>query len=83
MMMDKNFETTSRKLEQFLFVHDIQHESFYKNEDNMTVWVYPNSEEVQEVVAEYRKIVARRKERALNQNPKGTSRVYVNRFTNC
>ena len=57
------FETNSRKLEQFLFMHDISHVSWHKDEDNMTVWVYPNTEEVREVVNEYRRIVARRKER--------------------
>ena len=57
------FETDSRKLEQFLLLHDIHHQSFYKNEDNMTVWVYPDNEEVREVVSEYRRIVFRRKER--------------------
>ena len=57
------FETNSRKLEQFLFLHDIQHQSFYKDEDNMTVWVYPDNEEVREVVSEYRRIVSRRRER--------------------
>ena len=59
------FETNSRKLEQFLFMHDIQHKRFYKNEDNMTVWVYPNSAEVREVVGEYRRIVARRQQRGV------------------
>ena len=58
------FKTSARKLEQFLFVHDIHHQSFYKDEDNMTVWVYPNTEEVREVVDEYRRICARRRERA-------------------
>ena len=57
------FETNSRKLEQFLFLHDIQHQSFYKDEDNMTVWVYPDNEEVRDVVGEYRRIVSRRRER--------------------
>lgn len=31
-MNSKIFETSSRKLENFLFAHDIQHVSFYKNE---------------------------------------------------
>lgn len=59
--MDQNiFETNSRKLEQFLYLHDIHHQSFYKDADNMTVWVYPDNEEVREVVGEYRRIVAKR-----------------------
>ena len=60
------FETSSRKLEQFLYVHDIQHQSFYKDLDNMTVWVYPDSEELRGVVDEYRRICARRRERMQN-----------------
>jgi len=63
MQNTNTFETNSRKLEQFLFLHDIRHQSFYKNEDNMTVWVYPNNEEVREVVTEYRKIVSRRQQK--------------------
>ena len=58
------FETSSRKLEQFLYVHDIHHQSFYKDLDNMTVWVYPDSEELRDVVDEYRRICVRRRERA-------------------
>ena len=54
------FETTSRKLEQFLFLHDILPQSWYKAADGMTVWVYPDNEEVKEVVAEYQRILARR-----------------------
>ena len=58
------FETSNRKLEQFLFVHDIRHSSWYKREsDNMTVWVYPDTAEVQNIVAEYREICRRRHER--------------------
>ena len=57
------FETSSRKLEQFLFMHDIQHQSFYKDADNMTVWVYPDNAEVHEVVGEFRRIVSKRKQR--------------------
>lgn len=63
----RTFETTCRPLEQFLFMHDIRHVSWHKNIDGLTVWVYPNNTEVQEVVSEYRRIVARRAER-------GTSR---------
>ncbi len=57
------FETTCRPLEQFLFLHDIRHMSWHKNVDGLTVWVYPDNAEIQEVVNEYRRIVARRNER--------------------
>lgn len=59
----RTFETNSRKLEQFLYLHDIPHTSWHKDEDNMTVWVYPNTEEVRRVVGEYREIVQRRQNR--------------------
>lgn len=61
------FETTSRGLEQFLFLHDIRHTSWHKNKDGMTVWVYPNNAEVSHVVSEFRAIVARRQARAMQQ----------------
>lgn len=59
------FETNSRKLEQFLYLHDIFHLSWHKDEDNMTVWVYPNNKEVKRVVDEYREIVQRRNNRKM------------------
>lgn len=66
-MLDARFETNSRKLEQFLFVHDIRFDHFYKDRDNMTVWVYHDSHELQQTVDEYRRIVARRAERRNHQ----------------
>ena len=57
------FTTTNRRLEQFLFVHDIQHERWYKNPEGLTVWVYRNNEEVSHVVSEYMAIAARREAR--------------------
>lgn len=57
------FETTSRKLEQFFFAHDIRHLSFYKNKDGMTVWTYLLDEEGKRVLEEWRRIVARRNQR--------------------
>lgn len=52
------FETSNRKLEQFLFAHFIRYKSWYKSDDNMTVWVYDDTPEVKKVVAEYRALVA-------------------------
>ena len=60
---EKTFETTSRKLEQFLYMHDIHHCDWRKDPYGTTIWVYPNTPEVQRVVTEYMGIVARRKER--------------------
>ena len=60
--MEKTFETKSRKLEQFLFMHNIRHTTWKKDAFNMTVWVYPATEEVMDVVEEYKRIVARRNE---------------------
>lgn len=64
--MDTIFETSSRKLEQFLFVHDIFHVGFHKNEDNMTVWEYPKTPEVMGVVEEFRAIQRRRQLRKVS-----------------
>lgn len=59
-MQPKVFETTSKKLEEFLFVHDIRFASSYRNIEGLTVWVYPRNETVDHVVQEYRAIVANR-----------------------
>lgn len=63
MSVSSTFETTNRALEQFLFLHDIRHTSWYKNEENLTVWVYEKTEETMRVVDEYREICRRRAER--------------------
>ncbi len=62
-MSKTQFETTSRKLEQFFFLHDIHHGGFYKNQDGMTVWRYQLDEEGWRVLEEWRRIVARRNQR--------------------
>jgi len=54
------FETASRKLEQFFFLHGIHHSGFYKNQDGLTVWMYLLDEEGKRVLEEWREIVARR-----------------------
>ena len=63
--MSKPFETDNRRLEQFLFFHDIHFISFYKNQDGYTVWTYLLDEEGLRVLDEWRQIVARK-----NQEPK-------------
>lgn len=65
-VVTKHFETTCRPLEQFLFLHDIRHTSWHKDQYGMTVWVYPDNQEVRDVVNEYQKICARRLERRRN-----------------
>ena len=54
------FETASRKLEQFLYSHDILHIGIHKDEDGMTVWEYADTDELRRVVAEFREIEKRR-----------------------
>lgn len=54
--------TTNRKLEQILFALGVHHLSWEKNEDNMTVWIYPNTEKVQQIVGWFRE-ANERKER--------------------
>ena len=56
------FRTTNRTIEQFLYLHGIQHVSQGKDEYGMTYWDYPNNEEVQHVVGEYREGVRRNEE---------------------
>ena len=53
------FNTCNRRLEQFLFAHDIMYISCEKNADNMTVWSYRQTPELNRVVNEWRDIVAK------------------------
>ena len=60
-MNSKIFETSSRKLENFLFAHDIQHVSFYKNElDGLTVWQYAVDDYFVHVLREYKIVLSRK-----------------------
>ena len=68
------FETSSRKLENFLYAHDIEAARFYKDIDGLTVWVYPDNEEVRECVDEYRRIVAKRQARMVREAWNNASR---------
>lgn len=61
------FETSSRKLEQFLFFHDIFHRGWHKDVDGMTVWEYQETDELKRVVEEYRMIQARRSAREVGE----------------
>lgn len=57
------FETRNRKLEQFLFMHDIHFDSWYRDRDGLTVWKYTLDAEGLQVVEEWRRIVVRREQR--------------------
>ena len=50
----KYFETTDRRLEQFLFVHHIHFSHQRKDDYSRNVWVYPFSPHLRRVVREYR-----------------------------
>lgn len=53
------FKTSNRRLEQFLYAHEIYFISCDKTSDNMTVWTYMQTPELDRVVNEWRSIVAR------------------------
>ena len=44
-------------------MHDIRHNGYYKNMDGLTVWTYLLDSEGMRVLEEYRRIIARRKQR--------------------
>lgn len=51
------FETSNRKLEQFLHAHLIPFLYQYKNEDFLTVWVYEKTPRLTLVLQEYRDLM--------------------------
>lgn len=61
----KLFETTDRRLEQFLFVHYIPFEAQYKNESGLTVWRYTPSPRLFCKVQEYQRLKARYEKRRI------------------
>jgi hypothetical protein len=50
----ENFETMNRTLENVLYYLGVNHLESYKNIDGMTVWVYPNTEKVRQIVGWFR-----------------------------
>lgn len=58
-----NFETCNRKLENFLFAHDILAATWYKSDDDLTVWVYPRDEYLDHVLTEWKAVQQRRRSR--------------------
>lgn len=51
------FETTNRRLEQFLHAHLIPFSHWYKNEDYLTVWVYDRTPRLLVVLEEFRQLM--------------------------
>ena len=43
--------TMNRKLENVLWALGVHHLSWEKNDDGMTVWIYPNTEKVRQIMA--------------------------------
>ena len=54
------FTTKNRKLEQTLFNLGEHHLSWPKDEDGYTVWVYRNTEKVQQIVSWFREAMQKR-----------------------
>lgn len=52
--------TCNRKLEQILFALGVHHLSWEKNEDGMTVWIYPNTEKVRQIFDWFREATEKR-----------------------
>ena len=57
------FETNNFGLETFIHVHDIRYESSYKDEFGTRYWRYLRTPRLDEVINEYKQIVADRKRR--------------------
>ena len=53
-------KTRNRKLEQVLFALGEHHLAYDKDEDGMTVWVYPNTEKVRQIVEWFKNANERR-----------------------
>lgn len=58
--METTITTKSRKLEQFFYAHGVDFTACTKDEEGMTVWVYPATEENRRIVAEFKLGLARR-----------------------
>lgn len=53
-MANATISTMNRKLEQVLFELGVHHLQWDKNDDGMTVWIYPNTEKVRQIMAWFR-----------------------------
>lgn len=59
-MINELFQTRNRRLEQFLYIHDIRFVSCIKDHEGMTVWLYEPTPELNSVVKEWREIQKRK-----------------------
>lgn len=57
------FETTNKKLEQFLFYHDIFFSASRRSDDGSTVWKYEQTPYLSHVLEEWNLVLTRREER--------------------
>lgn len=62
-MMANTIKVYNRRLEQVLFWLGYEFLSCDKTEQGMTVWTYPNNEEVRGVVTRFNETYQKRKER--------------------
>lgn len=53
-------KTRNRKLEQVLFSLGEHHLGWEKDEDGLTVWIYPNTEKVRQIMAWFKEANERR-----------------------
>lgn len=58
-MENNYFETTNRKLENFLYMHGIFAEKMSKSEDGLTVWGYRRTDYFEEIFNEFKAVTAR------------------------
>lgn len=61
-MTEATIRTSCRKLEQILFALGVHHLSWEKDPDGMTVWVYPNTDKVKQIINWYREATKKREQ---------------------
>ena len=67
------YQVHDRRLEQFLFSHDIFFVSTHRTEDGCTVWEYEDNDYFRSVLMEWRDVLARRAARKKKERMKGGS----------
>lgn len=55
------YETTNRRLEQYLFMNGISYVGIRKNDDGMTVWQYEQDEWFERVISLWRALIERKR----------------------
>lgn len=63
MTIKGKYQIRDKRLEQFLFCHDIFFETSYRDEFGSTVWVYADTELIRSVLMEWKEILKRRNAR--------------------